>query len=207
MVFGAGGRVGRAAVSEARRRGHQVTAVVREPGKYGSLAGDGVRLMAGDVTDMDSVARAAEGHDAAISAVYDVGAEPDEFFTDAARALRDGLSGAGVGRLLVVGVASVLTSASGVALMDTPGYPQGYRSFFLAHAAGAQVLRAEAGGLDWLIVSPAGDFDHEGVRNGSYRRVPADAASRISHLDFAVALLDEIDIPKHHRTHLGVEGC
>jgi putative NADH-flavin reductase len=206
VVFGAGGRAGRAAVAEARRRGHQVTAVVREPGKYGGLAADGVRLAAGDVTDVDSVARVAEGHDAAISAVYDAGAEPAAFFTAAARALIDGLPQAGVGRLLVVGLASVLRDASGVALMDTPGYPQEYRSFYLAHAAGADVLRAANTELDWLVASPAGDFDHSGVRTGQYRMAVADAESRVSYADLAVALLDEIDTPKHHRTHLGIEA-
>jgi putative NADH-flavin reductase len=206
VVFGAGGRAGRASVVEARRRGHLVTAVVREPGKYVSLAGEGVRVVAGDVTDNDSVASVAEGHDAAISAVYDAGAEPGAFFVGAARALVDGLPRAGVRRLLVVGLASVLPDASGTILMDTPGYPQDYRSFYVAHAAGAEALRTGADGIDWLIVSPAGDFDHDGVRTGHYRTAAADAASRISYPDLAVALLDEIDMPGHHRTHLGVEA-
>ena len=98
-VFGAGGRAGRAAVGEARRRAHQVPAVVRDPAKYGDLAADGVHLVPGDVTDANSVARVAEGHDAAISAVYDAAAQPDAFFTGAARALLDGVTRAGVGRL------------------------------------------------------------------------------------------------------------
>jgi putative NADH-flavin reductase len=34
----------------------------------------------------------------------------------------------------------------------------------------------------------------------------ADAASRISYPDFAVALLDWIETPVHHRVHVGVEG-
>ena len=86
VIFGAGGRAGRAAVAEARRRGHQVTAVVREPGGHSGLSGDGVQLMAGDVTDVDSVARVAAGHDAAISAVYDAAAQPSAFYAGAARA-------------------------------------------------------------------------------------------------------------------------
>jgi putative NADH-flavin reductase len=206
VVFGAGGRAGRAAVGEARRRGHQVTAVVRDPARYGDLATDGVQLVAGDVTDASSVARIADGHDAAISAVYDSGAQPDTFFTGAAHALLDGLARAGVGRLIVVGLASVLKNASGVPLMDTPGYPQEYRFFYLGHAAGADVLRAATTELDWLVVSPAGDFDHEGARTGRYRMVAAEALSRITYADFAISLLDEIDTPKHHRTHLGVEA-
>jgi putative NADH-flavin reductase len=206
IIFGAGGRAGRAAVQEARRRGHQVTAVVRDPAKYSDLATDGVLVVAGDVTDVNSVARLAEGHDAAISTVYDAGTQPDVFFAGAARALLDGLARAGVGRPLVVGLASILETASGAFLMDTPEYPQEYRALYLGHAAGTDVLRAATTVLDWLVISPAGDFDHGGARTGRYRTAPAEATSRISYADFAIALLDEIDTPEHHRTHLGVEG-
>src|ERR1700704_6538321 len=97
VVFGAGGRAGRAAVEEARRRGHQVTAIVRDPAKHRDLATDGVRIVAGDVTEVNSVVQLAEGHDAAISSVYDAGAQPDVFFAGAARALLDGRTRAGVG--------------------------------------------------------------------------------------------------------------
>jgi hypothetical protein len=107
--------------------------------------------------------------------------------------------------LVVVGLASILETASGVKLMDTPGYPQEYRSFYLGHATGTDAFRAAATTLDWLAISPAGDFDHGGARNVRYRTARADAASRISYADFAIALLDEIDAPRHHRTHLGVE--
>ncbi len=207
VVFGAGGRAGRAAVAEARRRGHRITAVVRDPGAHSDLSGDGVHVMVGDVTDADSVARVAAGHDAAISAVYDAAAQPGAFYTGAARALLDGLTRAQVTRLLVVGLASTLETEHGVALMDTPGYPQEYRSFYLAHAAGTQVLHTATTGVDWLVVSPAGDFDHGGARSGRYRTAVADATSRISYADLAVALIDEIETPVHHRTHLGVEAA
>jgi len=207
VVFGAGGRAGRAAVAEARRRGHQVTAVVRDPGGHSSLSGDGVHLTAGDVTDGDSVARVAAGHDAAISAVYDTAAEPGTFYTGAARALLDGLARAQVTRLLVVGLASTLETEHGIALMDTPDYPQEYRAFYLGHAAGMQVLRTATTGVDWLVVSPAGDFDHSGARSGRYRAATADADSRITYADLAIALIDEVDTPAHHRTHLGIEAA
>lgn len=207
VVFGAGGRAGRAAVAEARRRGHEVTAVVRDPDRHAGLAADGVRLVAGDVTDPESVAGAAAKHDAAVCGVYDAAAPAEVFYPAAARALLDGLGRAGVSRLLVVGLASLLETRAGVAVMDTPGYPQEYRSFYLAHEAGMRVLRASGAGVDWLVVSPAGDFDHGGGRTGRYRTAAGDATSRISYPDLAVALLDEIDEPAHHRTHLGVEAA
>ncbi|MEU6426778.1 NAD(P)H-binding protein [Microbispora sp. NPDC046973] len=201
VVFGAGGRAGRQAVAEARRRGHQVTAVVRDPAGHGDL-GD-VRVVAGDVTDPVSVERAAAGHDAAISAAADLSASPHEFFTASARALSTGLAKAGVSRLVVVGLASVLPGASGALLMDEPGYPNEYRAFYLGHAAGLDELRTCD--LDWAYVAPAGDFDHDGTRAGRYQLADhGDPASRITYADFAIALLDEVEAPRHHRAAVSI---
>ncbi|MFI6584123.1 NAD(P)-dependent oxidoreductase [Embleya sp. NPDC050493] len=217
IVFGAGGRTGRTAVAEALRRGHRVTAVVRDPAKYPDLAGPDVRVLAGDVTDADAVAELAAGHDAAIAAVFDPAAMLGDFFARAVRALLDGLARAGVGRLVWVGLASVLPTATGEPLMDAAGYPQEYRAFFLAHAEGNAALRAagvsgapgvgDASGAvpEWVVLSPAGDFDHEGVRTGYYRPAPGAAESRVSYPDFAIALLDEIDAPKLRGVHVGIE--
>ncbi|GAB2600178.1 NAD(P)-dependent oxidoreductase [Streptomyces capparidis] len=201
VVFGAGGRAGRQAVAEARRRGHGVTAVVRDPARHGDLAD--VRIVAGDVTDPASVERAAAGHDAAVSAAADLSAPPHEFFTASSRALTTGLAKAGVRRLVVVGLASILPGASGAPLMDEPGYPDEYRSFYLGHAAGLDELRA--GDLDWAYLAPAGDFDHDGTRTGRYRIAEhGDPADRITYPDFAIALLDEIETPRHHRAAASV---
>jgi len=205
IIFGAGGRAGRAAIAEARRRGHQVTGVVRDPARYADLPGPDVKIVEGDVTDAGSVAGLAQGHDAAVNAAADMTAPSAVHFPAAAQALVTGLAKAGVGRLVSVGLASVLETADGTPLLDTPGYPQEYRAFMLGHGAGTEVLRAADTTVDWVVLSPSGDFDHDGLRTGDYRVAPADAASRISYADFALAVLDEIDDPRHHRTHVGVE--
>ncbi|GAB3568412.1 hypothetical protein GCM10027445_18440 [Amycolatopsis endophytica] len=89
VVFGAGGRAGRQAVAEAARRGHEVTAAVRDPSRH--AAPDGVRSVAGDVTDPASAAALAKGRDAVVSAaaVYGAGTDPHAFFTASSRALTD----------------------------------------------------------------------------------------------------------------------
>jgi putative NADH-flavin reductase len=197
LVFGAGGRAGRAAVEEGRGRGHEVTAVVRDPSRYAELAG----LIAGDVTLVDDVERLSKGYDEVIAAVYDGGSA--DFFTKAAESLVEGLTNTGVRRLVWVGLASILPTESGPLLMDTPSYPQEYRAFYLEHAPAAEVFAASS--LDWASIAPAGDFNHASPsRTGSYRVIPADAASLISYADLAIALLDEVDQPRHHRTKLGV---
>jgi putative NADH-flavin reductase len=207
VVFGAGGRAGRQAVAEARRRGHEVTAVVRDPSRYSGLGDGGVRIAAGDVTSVADVAAISAGHDAAINAaaVYGAGTDPAAFFTSAARALVKGLQQAGAGRLVAVGLSALLPGPDGTRLLDTPGFPAEFRPFCLAHAAGLEVLRAEGGTLDWVYVSPAGDFDQEGERTGHYDiREHGDPAARISYADFALILLDEAQAPRHRRGHLAV---
>ncbi|MEU8250039.1 NAD(P)H-binding protein [Nonomuraea sp. NPDC048916] len=162
-----------------------------------------MRVVAGDVTDGVSVEHAATGQDAAISAAADLSAPPHDFFTTSARALTTGLKNAGVRRLVMVGLASIMPGASGAPLMDEPGYPNEYRSFYLGHAAGLDELRTSD--LDWAYVAPAGDFDHDGTRTGRYRIAEhGDQASRISYADFAIALLDEIETPRCHRAAVSV---
>jgi hypothetical protein len=205
VIFGAGGRAGRQAVAEARRRGHEVTAVVRDPSRYSGLADGGVRIAAGDVTNVKDVAALAAGHDAGINAaaVYGEGTDPHAFFTTAAHALVDGLRQAEVDRLVAVGLSVLLPGPDGAPLLDA--LPAEVRPFCLAHAAGLEVLHAEGAALEWVYVSPAGDFDHEGERTGHYGiREHGDAAARISYADFALALLDEAETPQHHHRHLAV---
>jgi putative NADH-flavin reductase len=202
VIFGAGGRAGRQAVAEARRRGHEVTAVVRDPSRYSGVR-DGVQVVAGDVTDAADVAALAAGHDVAINAAAVI--TPDTFFTSAAHALVKGLQQAGVNRLVAVGLASLLPDADGIRLLDAPEFPAEFRPFCLGHAAGLEVLRTDGGALDWVYVSPAGDFDHDGERTGRYEiRDHGDMTLRISYADFAIALLDESETPQHHHNHLAV---
>ncbi|WP_433020644.1 NAD(P)-dependent oxidoreductase [Kribbella sp. CA-294648] len=202
VIFGAGGRAGTQAVAEARRRGHEVTAVVRDPSRYSGVV-DGVQVVAGDVTDAADVASLAVGHDAAINAAVLI--TPDTFFTSAAHALVKGLQQAGVNRLVAVGLASLLSGADGTRLLDAPDFPAEFRPFCLGHAAGLEVLRTDGGALDWVYISPAGDFDHDGERSGRYAiRDHGDMTLRISYADFAIALLDESEPPQHHHNHLAV---
>ena len=203
VVFGAGGRAGRRAVAEAVARGHQVTAVVREPHRHEGLAGDGVTLVAGDVTRADSVARAAARHDAAINAAVRLDVPSAEFFVSGAHALLDGLGRAGTGRLVLVGIGTTLATADGTLVHDTPGFPAEGRAFSLGHAAELEVFQAADTEIDWLILAPPPVvLDDEAPRTGRYRiggHQVLDGGA-FSYADLAVALVDEIETPKHHRT-------
>lgn len=200
VVFGAGGRAGRHTVAEAVARGHEVTAVVRDPANYTGPAE--VSVVAGDVTDPTGVAVVAAGHDAAINAAARLDVSSAEFYTGATNALLDGLAVAGVGRLVLVGIGTMLEAAPGVPLYDTPGFPAGAREFSLGHVAELEILLAAETPVDWLVLAPPPVvLDDEAPRTGRYRiggtRVPSTAS--FAYADLAAALIDEVETPAHHR--------
>jgi hypothetical protein len=203
IVFGAGGRAGRPTVAEAARRGHSVTAVVRDPAKYPDLGAGGVTVVAGDVTDAASVAVLAAGHDAAVNAAAVV--DDDNHFVAAAEALIAGLGTAGVRRLVAVGIGGALEVAPGVAAHDADGLPEEARAFSRNHAAQVPVLRASD--LDWVVLAPPLVFLDQGPGSGAYRLGGAQVipgADAFAYADLALALVDEATAPTRSRELVAV---
>jgi putative NADH-flavin reductase len=211
VLFGATGNAGARIAQEARRRGHDVVGVVRDPPAVQPPA-PGVSLVAGDATDAVTVAALARGADAVVNAISprpNARGLPAPSLLDAARSLLAGLRQAGVKRLVVVGGAGSLEASPGQALVDSPSFPAEYKAEALGQREALQLLRAEAADLDWTYLSPAVEMVH-GERTGRYRttgdRLLADARgkSTISFEDYAVALLDEVERPRHLRQRFGV---
>jgi len=216
VVFGAGGRAGRAVTAEALGRGYEVTAVVRDPERYAGLGTAGVTVVRGDATDAGSVREVAGGAVAAVHAVSPFSGpeqgfaslDPD-FFARAADALLEGLTSAGVRRLVAVGLFADLLGADGRRVMDDPSaFPPEIRPFALAHTAGLRRLReAGEGAVDWLMLTPGGGLEQDAPRTGRHRfgdeRVP-EGAPGLSYADLAVAVLDEIGMPSRHRMRVSV---
>ncbi len=197
-ILGATGRAGTRLIMELVTRGHQITGISRHPEKLD--AGAGVTAQYGDVQKPDELAKVLAGHDAVIHSV--TFANTDEAKVVAA------VKQAGVKRLLVVGGAASLEVSPGVALIDTPGFPEEIkreagpgRDFLVA-------LRKETD-LDWTFLSPAVIFA-PGERTGKFRvgddklMTAPDGPSRISMEDYAIAMADEIDNPKHSRQRFSV---
>jgi putative NADH-flavin reductase len=193
-IIGATGRAGSQLLEEALRRGHRVTAIARHASA--KLSGrPGVRAVDLDVLDGDALASTLKGHDAVFSAAH--------FATVPPAAIIGPVKAAGVPRLLVVGGAGSLLAAPGLKVIDTPGFPDAYRQEAAAGGVFLDTLRAEPA-LDWTFLSPSAEFV-EGERTGKFRLggdellVSAEGRSWISFADFAIALLDELEQPKHSR--------
>ena len=197
-IAGASGRAGSRITAELARRGHQVTAIARNPDKIERLAD--VTAVKGDVLDQAGLARLWSGHDAAVSSVHFTASDPDKLIG----AARDSK----VGRYLVVGGAGSLEVAPGVCLVTTPGFPAQYKAEAEKGAAFLDLLRLQKD-LNWTFLSPSALFI-EGERTGKFRLgtdqllTDTSGKSSISFEDFAVALADEIERPAHPRARFTV---
>ncbi|WP_338663676.1 NAD(P)-dependent oxidoreductase [Pararoseomonas sp. SCSIO 73927] len=196
-LIGASGNAASRILAELARRGHRVTAVAR---KAPGILPDGATFRAGDANDPEALAPILRGHDAVISSVHFIASDVEKLIA-AVRA-------SGVPRYLVVGGAGSLEVAPGARLVDTPDFPAAYKAEATAGAAFLDRLRREET-LDWTFLSPSALFV-PGERTGTFRLggdsllVDAKGESRISFEDFAIALVDEIEAPKHVRQRFTV---
>ena len=204
VLFGASGMIGQRALSEALYRGHEVTAVVRDPAKI-TEQNDNLTVEAGDVTDPATVTRLAEGADAVIAAVSQRGPGLDQ--TLAYHKVGEGLI-AGLRALdgaappvVIAGGAGSSEVAPGQRLMDQPGFPDIYLGEALAHAELLDWLR-HVHDVRWSYASPAAEIA-PGERTEKFRTgadellTDAEGRSFISAEDFAIALVDEAESGAH----------
>jgi putative NADH-flavin reductase len=189
-IMGATGNAGQRLVNEAVSRGHSVTGISRSADQQ--AAREGVTWVKADINDVDDMAGKVAGHDAVILSMPFNSLNADNVFAVASKA------GAW---LLVVGGAASLENDEGVVLLDTPGFPD----FIKVEAAPARdFLDRLKAGVDfaWTFLSPSMFFG-PGERTGTFRLgtetllTAADGKSAISYEDFAVAMVDEIEQPKH----------
>jgi putative NADH-flavin reductase len=196
-LIGASGQAGSRLLAELSRRGHQVTAIARDPEKIAALPG--VTGQKGDVFDRAGLAALIEDHDAAISAVRFSASDP--------KLLIEAVKASGVKRYFVVGGAGSLEVAPGVKLIDTPEFPAAYRPEAAKGGEFLDLLRGE-NELEWTFLSPSAMVG-PGERTGKFRLggdqlLTNDKGSSISWQDYAIAAVDELEKPAHVRQRFTV---
>jgi len=196
-LIGASGNAGSRILRELSDRGHQVTAIARNPEKIAALPG--VTAVKGDAQDRAALAGLVRGHDAVVSALRFTGTD----FSIITGALGD----ASVARYLVVGGAASLEVAPGKRLLDQPEFPEAYKEEATHGAATLDYLRG-LDDLDWTFLSPSAMFV-PGERTGTFRLgkdrlLTGENGSSISFEDYAIAMVDEIEEPKHIRQRFTV---
>lgn len=205
VLIGATGFVGRAILDELLSRGHKVTALVRDASKLPSR--EGLTSIEGNAADESVMLRAAAGKDAVISA-YNPGWSNPNIAKDTVvnyPKIVSGAKKAGVKRLLIVGGAGTLFVAPGVRALETEGFPSEIMNGVISLGYFYLNMLTREDGIDWVFFSPAGMFDTNGKRTGKFRLgkddmiMDAEGNSHISVQDYAMAMVDELEKPAHHR--------
>jgi len=182
-LIGATGFVGTPLVAELLQRGHHVTALVKD-------------------------------HDAVVSAFNPGWDAPELYakFMQGNDAIVAGVEQSRVKRLLVVGGAGSLFVAPGVQMVDTPEFASHVPPNVIPGAKAARdALTALRGNtaLEWTFLSPPALLA-PGERSGHYRvggellLMAGEAPAGISVADLAVAIVDEIETPRHVRARFTV---
>ena len=204
-LYGATGHAGSRILKELVSRGHQVTAIVRDPTKLPQPAAS-VRVKQDDLSDPNKIAAAIDGAQAVISAYAPPQHDPDAIVGVTQRQV-EALKQRPHARLMVVGGAGVLNVAPGVTLVDSGYLPEPYLPIARAHTKALNALRTST--IDWTYLAPAAYF-LPGERTGKFRLGKDELIandqqeSRISMEDYAIALVDELEDPKHRRQRFSV---
>jgi putative NADH-flavin reductase len=191
VVFGGTGYTGGNVAREAASRGHHVIAVSRtEPAE----PIDGVTYETGDVEAL--APRLIPGADAVVATLSPRGDMAGRL-VGVYRELSRLCAEAGA-RYVQIGGFSSLRPAPGAPRFVEGEIPEQFRDEALeGDATRAMLVEDASGDLDWLFVSPAGSY-------GAWAAGERTGESAISGADFALAVVDEIDTPAHHRTHISI---
>lgn len=197
-IIGASGFVGSVLLNEALSRGHQVTAIVRNPEKI-TIENPNLTIKQGDASDSDALATLLAGNEAVLSTFNAGWTNPNLYddFLAGSKAIQEGTKKAGIKRLLVVGGAGSLEVAPNLQLVDTPQFPAEWKAGATAARDYLTFLREEKD-LDWTFLSPAIMLE-PGERTANFRLggdqllTDEKGDSKISVQDLSVALVDELE--------------
>lgn len=206
VVFGGTGYTGGNIVSEAASRGHHVISVSRsEPVE----AIDGVQYEIGEAAEVaPHVIPSADAVVATLSPRGDMEGRLIQVYGELSR-----LAAEAGARYLQIGGFSSLRPASGAPRFVEGEIAEEYRHEALEGEATRRLLVDNSPDeLDWLFVSPAATYGAwaVGERTATYRvggevaLLDDEGGSNISGADLALAIVDEIETPDHHREHISV---
>jgi uncharacterized protein YbjT (DUF2867 family) len=196
LVLGGTGRTGVHLLQQASERGHEVTALARDPAKLGS-ADPRIKPVQGDVMKPDTLRAALAGHDAVLATLTSGTRSygPVSFFDDSVGNIVAAMRETGVKRLVYVtsGGVEAKDPVHGL-LMKLVVHPM------LRHVY-ADMARAEqrlmAADVDWTIVRPP--YLSDGALTGRYRiseRFAPPKGTKLSRADLAHFMLAALD-PKY----------
>ena len=214
-IFAATGGIGQQILEQAVAAGHDVTAVVRNPGR---LSGQ-VRAVRADLAtaNAEALAPAVAGADAVLSGLGPRSKAEYGIVTTGTRAITGAMQAAGVRRIVVV-------SAAPVGTVPAPGRPEPPKhdpgdGFFMRHVLSPMVKAAfgksyalaqmedelASSGLDWTVIRPPRLTNKP--LTGSYRTAYGQNVRRgvfISRADVAHLMIAVLGEPETVKQIIGV---
>ncbi|WP_399928338.1 NAD(P)-dependent oxidoreductase [Streptomyces kanamyceticus] len=204
-VFGATGGIGGEIVRQALRAGHQVTAVVRDPGRL-AAEGEGLEVFRADLRDAEALRAAVTGRDAVLSGLGVRKRSDAGIAAELTRSVVRALEAEGVRRLLVVSAAPVGPPAERQPLVDKAMglvVSAVLKDVYVdLRAMEAELARSAT---DWTSVRPPRLQDKPVT--GVYRKVVGGTPRSgrfIGRADVAHAMLAMIDDPSTVKQGVGV---
>ncbi len=206
-VIGGTGYAGSHILAEGAHRGHTVVSVARS---VPAERVEGATYIEGTLLDVPGLVQELQGVDVVVIAVPARGdmlgkVRPAvaELVAALAPPVRVGVIG---------GAGGSLSAPGGSRLVDGADFTEEYKPEALEAIGILEDLQAGPAARDWFYVHPAGGFGawNPGERTGAYRDggdavvVGDDGESYISGADLAVAVIDEIENPKHRRERFTV---
>ncbi|TDM13427.1 NAD(P)-dependent oxidoreductase [Macrococcus bovicus] len=204
-IVGASGKAGRLILREALDRGHEVTAIVRDHSKVTAE----VPLIEKDIHDLT---REDIQHFDVLVNAFGAPLGNRQGHIDAGRALIKLVEGTDIRLIVLGGAGSLYTDDSKtVKVVDAPDFPDVIKPTASGQAQNLDELR-QTTDINWTFLSPAGFFDPEGDRTGSYQLgqdvllMNSKGESYISYADLAIAMVDEIEHAAHLKQRFTVVG-
>jgi uncharacterized protein YbjT (DUF2867 family) len=205
LIVGSTGGTGRELVRQALERGHQVTALARRPEKLG-MQHENLKVVSGDVLDPASVAAAAAGQDAVVSALgHKRWLGPSRILSKGTANLLDAMAEHGVKRLVCETSLGIGDSFGRMGLYYTLFViPVILPFYFWDKGRQEAVIRASA--ADWTIVRPGAlnDGKPKGVRRQGRNVGSFLWTVRISRADVAAFMLDQLTDLTYLRASPGI---
>ena len=205
LIVGATGGTGRQLVTQALERGHEVTALVRDPSRF-PIEHRNLRVIQGDVLDPRSVQEAVRGQDAVISALgHKKYFYPTRILSEGTRNLLRAMESHGVPRFVCISSLGIGNSAGRLGLYYTLFViPVIVHFYFWDKTRQEQLIAASP--LDWVIVRPG--MLTNGRRRSAYRHGSNVGnflwTVRISRADVAEFTLDQTSSDRYLRSAPGL---
>lgn len=200
-VLGGTGYAGSHIVAEGVSRGHTVVSIAR---KLPAERVDGATYLEGTLLDVPALVAQLEGVEVVVVAVAPRAEMAGQVRSNVALLIEALPENVRVG--VIGGAGGSLVAPGGPRVVDS-GFPDEFKDEALEAIGVLEDLQADQTGRDWFFVHPAGGFGawNPGERTGRYRDggdvIVTDEAgeSFISGADLGVAVIDEIESPRHVR--------